>query len=250
MSFEKTNPSNTVKDDGWLTTETDNHSNLTRYFIIISALVFTFLMINITLTPDTTNIKCGEENDEKGGKVQHINLTNFTMTSDAPNDVCTSVDCIQAAARLSSYMDNKANPCEDFYQYSCGGWEKSHSIPSDQANWDIFGELAQKNYDYFLNLLSQEPTQNDTDALVKAKRMFVACNNTNQIVKDELQAMRYIINVTGGWDRTNVTQNGTWSINSNLPLEHYHRSAAFFSFAVQPDDYNASIADIEVNKNS
>ena len=243
---------NTVKTGDGHLTGMDNHQNLIKYFTIISALLFTIIIANIMLAPNTVYIKV--ENDKNDG--DHALINNVTLsvgdhahvdiTLNVDDDVCTSPDCVQAAARLSNYMDTNVSPCEDFYQYSCGGWEKTHSIPSDQGHWDIFGELAQKNYNYFLNLLSEAPNQNDSDAIVKAKRIFTACNNSKQIVEDELEAIRYIINITGGWDRTTVTQNKTWSINSNLPLERYHGSFAFFGFSIAPDDYNSTKPDIEV----
>lgn len=224
-------------DKSQLTAEGVNHQNLIKYCIIILALLFAIMMINVTLAPDSAYTKSDENISKINGGHPHIAVN---------DDVCMSTDCVEAAARLSSYMDSNVSPCEDFYQYSCGGWDKTHSIPSEQSSWDILGELAQKNYNYFLDFLSTEPNQNDSEAIVKAKRIFLACNNTDQIVKDELEAIKYIINITGGWDRTDVKQNKTWSINSNLPLERYHSSGAFFGISVASDDYNSSKADIEV----
>ena len=32
------------------------------------------------------------------------------------------IECIQTAAALADRMDIRANPCEDFYQFACGGY--------------------------------------------------------------------------------------------------------------------------------
>ena len=254
-SGEKSNVASTVKSDGGNATRRSvDHHNLTRYCIIISVLLFIIMLVNISLSPDTPYTK-----SDKGMEQVNVSSTlnrTYTKSDDVDENkgghahddtgVCMSTDCVQAAARLSSYMDSNISPCEDFYHYSCGGWDNTHSIPSVQGHWDIFGDFAQKNYDYFLKFLSEAPNQNDSEAIVKAKRIFLACNNTEQIEKGEIEAIKYIINITGGWDRTDVKQNKTWSINSNLPLEHYHGAASLFGFTVKSDEYNSSKAVIEV----
>lgn len=52
-------------------------------------------------------------------------------------------------------MDRAADPCVDFYQFSCGGWIKNNPIPADQASWDVYGKLHQENMRYLWGLLDR-----------------------------------------------------------------------------------------------
>src|SRR5690349_4064869 len=52
-------------------------------------------------------------------------------------------------------IDKTADPCVDFYQYSCGGWMKNNPIPSDQARWSVYGKLYQDNQQFLWGILDQ-----------------------------------------------------------------------------------------------
>ena len=40
------------------------------------------------------------------------------------SEICNTPECVVAAHSLIQNMDLNADPCEDFYQYACGNFEK------------------------------------------------------------------------------------------------------------------------------
>jgi putative endopeptidase len=57
-------------------------------------------------------------------------------------------------------MDRTADPCTDFYQFTCGGWIVNNPIPPDQASWSVYGKLAEDNERFLWGIL-EEDARND-----------------------------------------------------------------------------------------
>jgi hypothetical protein len=49
--------------------------------------------------------------------------------------------CFVTAARLMNAMDASVDPCEDFFEYSCGSWNRINIIPDDRAYYNTFSKL-------------------------------------------------------------------------------------------------------------
>jgi putative endopeptidase len=44
-----------------------------------------------------------------------------------------------------SNLDTTCKACDDFYQFSTGGWQKANPIPASNASWGTFSVLAEDN---------------------------------------------------------------------------------------------------------
>jgi endothelin-converting enzyme/putative endopeptidase len=49
-------------------------------------------------------------------------------------------------------LDKAAKPCDDFFQYACGGWVKSVEIPADKPRFGSFDALFDKNLEVLKKL--------------------------------------------------------------------------------------------------
>jgi putative endopeptidase len=74
-------------------------------------------------------------------------------------------------------MDRSADPCVDFYQYTCGGWIAHNPIPPDQASWSVYGKLAEENAQFLWGILEEaaRPSPDRTPVQQKIGDYFHAC---------------------------------------------------------------------------
>ena len=45
------------------------------------------------------------------------------------DDVCVTPSCVKLAASILSSMNESVNPCQDFYNFTCGGWDDDNIVP-------------------------------------------------------------------------------------------------------------------------
>src|SRR5437762_985237 len=93
-------------------------------------------------------------------------------------------------------MDKSADPCMDFYQYSCGGWKKSNPIPPDQVGWSVYGKLYQDNLNFLRGILEQAALSKAPAGSLDQKigDYYAACMDEAAVEKRGLAAIQPDLN--------------------------------------------------------
>ncbi len=81
-------------------------------------------------------------------------------------------------------MDKSADPCVDFYQYSCGSWMKNNPIPADKSRWGRFNALDEYNLYVLRDILAQAEGPGSHSAIQKkVGDYYAACMDETTIEK-------------------------------------------------------------------
>lgn len=79
-------------------------------------------------------------------------------------------------------LDRSVSPCENFFQFSCGGWMKNTTIPDDESSWmRSFSVIHESNEAMLKDILESKDAK--TDESKKLSAFYGACMDESGIEK-------------------------------------------------------------------
>jgi putative endopeptidase len=97
-------------------------------------------------------------------------------------------------------MDKSVDPCENFYQYSCGGWLKQNSIPKDESSYGRPNEIIDRNQEVLKAILEKaaaggaERSSNEQ----KIGDYYAACMNVQVVNNAGLKPLQPLLERIAG----------------------------------------------------
>ncbi|MEQ1886232.1 MAG: M13 family metallopeptidase [Bryobacteraceae bacterium] len=138
-------------------------------------------------------------------------------------------------------LNRSVDPCEDFFQYACGGWMTANPLPADQSRWGRFDALQDNNRIVLRDLLDAAAKASNRSAIdQKIGDYYASCMDEGAIngrgtapLKGDLDA------IAGMKSKADIAKVVAQLFRSG--------TSPFFRFGAGPDSKNSSmnIADLD-----
>ena len=162
--------------------------------------------------------------------------------------ICQTPECTKVSEYIKNSIDPAVNPCDDFFEFSCGGWIKQNPIPKSYNDYSTFTKLSKLIEDELRELLQGSNMLQDdvpeNEALVKTRDFYKSCTDDLEIEKLGPKPMLDFIRQIGSWS---ICDDGSWNKSSwdiHKILQHlqstYYPAPPFFSVEVTNDHMNST----------
>lgn len=84
------------------------------------------------------------------------------------------------ASKLLLNMDEKVDPCDDFYDFACGSFVKNTRIPDDKTSVNTFSIITDQLQEQIRALLDEPIIENEPRPFILAKTLYQACMNRSK----------------------------------------------------------------------
>jgi len=185
---------------------------------------------------------------DDGNTIDDADLGRFKPT----DDVCLTKGCVRSAADLIKSMDETVNPCDNFYQFACGGFIKSTVIPDDKTQMTTFGILNDRLEEQVRILVEEPAMKDEPKPFALVRNLYQSCMNRSLLQSKGLDPIKQMLKKLGGWpvlegDAWDPSE-FTWKDSVYKFRQHGYSVDYFIDFSVTTDVKNSTYRIIDLDQ--
>lgn len=174
-----------------------------------------------------------------------------TQSSWASVYPCITKECVLTSTELLNYIDTTVDPCEDFFNYACGGWIKRNPLPDKETIWNQFSKLEAEVDEFVRDVLESKEIHAKYSKLrsfQKGMAYYKSCVDIATINRRGSKPLDDLIREYGSWTITSREwDQNSWNMVEYLALIRRKLSISpFFTAFVGADPRNSSQNIIQV----
>merc|ERR1719509_368082 len=169
-------------------------------------------------------------------------------------DVCLTEGCIGAAHMLLQNMNRTADPCEDFYEFACGGFEERVVIPDDRSSRSQFAIIGDELLIQLRGILEAEAEEGESRVFTMARDVYKACMGEEEIEAIGLEPLKEMLRALGGWP---VLEGDAWDAEAFSWVDTVYKfrkqgysTDYLIDFSIVTDSKNSSWRVIDIDQAS
>uniref|UniRef100_A0A0B7ALX2 Peptidase M13 N-terminal domain-containing protein n=1 Tax=Arion vulgaris TaxID=1028688 RepID=A0A0B7ALX2_9EUPU len=133
----------------------------------------------------------------------------FYFFASPPEGTCLSEQCVKSASRLKSYMDEKVDPCSNFYQYACGGWIKSKNLDPHESRIGVESTISNMNRIKIRGILERTIDAEEAEYKTSPKVFYKSCMNTDKLDERGAEPFLKLVETVGKFPALDDSWNET-----------------------------------------
>jgi putative endopeptidase len=173
---------------------------------------------------------CGSKSSDQAASLPTDNPVGQGNVSNLPIENTT----LAAVGLDPAALNKDVSPCDDFYQFACGGWLSSTEIPSDKARYGRFTQIFERN-EATLHAVLEEARAKTLKSPVAEKigAYYGACMDEEAVEKAGTSAIKPLLGIV-------KTVKNTKTLDAAIAKLHKNSISVLFRFGSTPDFVDAT----------